>query len=194
MAANSVCVRFLRGPQPSGPDYGRSPRIAKSEARRTATEARSGAVLRVRARDIYSSDGRPAPARRRTCISAAAQFAQGSPRIVEGNRELFAPLHPNRPGVGAQRGLPVHRLQHSKCGSLYAFRSELDKWQAQRTVAGQAPASGSGTGRPSPRTCYEGGDRPSSRNAPLKEADFPGLGGSGRNELGVRPMEPKPRS
>src|ERR1041384_2309297 len=36
-------------------------------------------------------------------------------------------------------GLPVHRLQHSKFGSIYAFRSELDKWQAQRTVTGQAP-------------------------------------------------------
>src|ERR1051325_2323619 len=36
-------------------------------------------------------------------------------------------------------GLPVHRLQHSKAGSVYAFRSELDKWQAQRTATGQAP-------------------------------------------------------
>jgi Tol biopolymer transport system component len=35
-------------------------------------------------------------------------------------------------------GMPVHRLQHSKCGSVFAFRSELDKWQAQRTLTGKA--------------------------------------------------------
>lgn len=35
--------------------------------------------------------------------------------------------------------LPVHRLQHSKSGSVYAFRSELDKWRVQRTATGQAP-------------------------------------------------------
>ena len=35
-------------------------------------------------------------------------------------------------------GMPVYRLQHSKSGSVFAFRSELDKWQAHRTVTGQA--------------------------------------------------------
>jgi Tol biopolymer transport system component len=30
--------------------------------------------------------------------------------------------------------LPVHRLQHSKYGSVYAFRSELDSWRAQRSA------------------------------------------------------------
>jgi len=29
-------------------------------------------------------------------------------------------------------GLPVHRLQHDKLGSLYAFRSELDAWRKER--------------------------------------------------------------
>lgn len=38
-------------------------------------------------------------------------------------------------------GLPVHRLQHSKYGSVYAFRSELDEWRDQRTV----PADVAGT-------------------------------------------------
>lgn len=33
----------------------------------------------------------------------------------------------------AEEGLPVHRLQHEKLGSVYAFRSELDAWwQARR--------------------------------------------------------------
>jgi Tol biopolymer transport system component len=30
--------------------------------------------------------------------------------------------------------LPVYRLQHSRYGSVYAFRSELDAWRAQRTA------------------------------------------------------------
>jgi TolB-like protein/Flp pilus assembly protein TadD len=29
-------------------------------------------------------------------------------------------------------GLPVHRLQHDKLGSVYAYRSELDQWWASR--------------------------------------------------------------
>jgi adenylate cyclase len=28
----------------------------------------------------------------------------------------------------AEEGLPVHRLQHDKLGSVYAYRSELDRW------------------------------------------------------------------
>jgi TolB-like protein/Tfp pilus assembly protein PilF len=32
-------------------------------------------------------------------------------------------------------GLPVHRLQHDKLGSLYAFRSELDAWRKEREPA-----------------------------------------------------------
>src|SRR6266851_1593494 len=37
--------------------------------------------------------------------------------------------------------LPVHRLQHSKYGSVYAFRSELDAWRAQRTALAEAAAT-----------------------------------------------------
>jgi Tol biopolymer transport system component len=49
--------------------------------------------------------------------------------------------------------LPVHRLQHSKFGSVFAFRSELDKWQAQRTLTGEAP----GTPVPEPTGQAPGG-------------------------------------
>jgi TolB-like protein/Flp pilus assembly protein TadD len=36
-------------------------------------------------------------------------------------------------------GLPVHRLQHDKLGSVYAYRSELDAWwEARRTTLGSA--------------------------------------------------------
>ena len=31
-----------------------------------------------------------------------------------------------------QEGLPVHRLVHDKQGSVYAFRTELDGWWAER--------------------------------------------------------------
>jgi adenylate cyclase len=39
-----------------------------------------------------------------------------------------------------EEGLPVHRLQHDKLGSVYAFRSELDSWWASRgaTLPGEA--------------------------------------------------------
>src|SRR5882724_3954294 len=42
--------------------------------------------------------------------------------------------------------LPVRRLQHSKYGSVYALRSELDTWRARRT----APAATAGTVIPEP--------------------------------------------
>ncbi len=41
-----------------------------------------------------------------------------------------------------EEGLPIHRLQHDKLGSVYAFRAELDAWWASRgaTLASEAPA------------------------------------------------------
>ncbi|HLK22693.1 MAG TPA: hypothetical protein VKT81_27295 [Bryobacteraceae bacterium] len=40
-------------------------------------------------------------------------------------------------GWEKNEGLPVHRHQHSRQGSVYAFRAELDAWrQARKTVAG----------------------------------------------------------
>jgi TolB-like protein len=38
-----------------------------------------------------------------------------------------------------QEGLPVHRLQHNKLGSLYAFASELDAWRDAREVGPSNP-------------------------------------------------------
>jgi hypothetical protein len=35
--------------------------------------------------------------------------------------------------------LPVYRLRHSKSGSVYAFRSELDRWRVQRTAVAGLP-------------------------------------------------------
>jgi tetratricopeptide (TPR) repeat protein len=47
----------------------------------------------------------------------------------------------------ATEELPVHRLQHDKRGSVYAYARELDAWRASRRVvveetAGEAPARG----------------------------------------------------
>jgi Tol biopolymer transport system component len=35
-------------------------------------------------------------------------------------------------------GLPVHRLQHDKLGSIYAYRSELDAWRNRKSRSGGA--------------------------------------------------------
>ena len=40
-----------------------------------------------------------------------------------------------------EEGLPVHRLQHDRLGSVYAYRSELDRWWEARS-AREAPAPG----------------------------------------------------
>ena len=44
-------------------------------------------------------------------------------------------------GWEKNEGLPVHRLQHSRLGSVYAFRSELDAWREARKSAGQMEAA-----------------------------------------------------
>jgi adenylate cyclase len=40
-----------------------------------------------------------------------------------------------------EEGLPVHRLQHEKLGSAYAYKSELDGWFARRGAAIEATAA-----------------------------------------------------
>src|SRR5262245_26997594 len=44
-------------------------------------------------------------------------------------------------------GLPVHRHLHSKSGTVYAFKAELDAWWTQRgaQLGRQAPATESST-------------------------------------------------
>jgi TolB-like protein/Tfp pilus assembly protein PilF len=41
-----------------------------------------------------------------------------------------------------KEGLPVHRHQHEKLGSVYAFRDELTQWFNTRLPASSAPAAG----------------------------------------------------
>jgi len=37
-----------------------------------------------------------------------------------------------------REGLPVHRHVHDRAGSVYAYRSELDRWLRGRTLSGEA--------------------------------------------------------
>jgi tetratricopeptide (TPR) repeat protein len=39
-----------------------------------------------------------------------------------------------------REGLPVHRLQHGKLGSIYAYAMELDAWRDRQTLAGATDA------------------------------------------------------
>jgi TolB-like protein/Tfp pilus assembly protein PilF len=49
-----------------------------------------------------------------------------------------------------QEGLPVHRLQHSRLGTLYAYPSELDAWWAERRqLLDQEPQETDGDPAPS---------------------------------------------
>ena len=38
-----------------------------------------------------------------------------------------------------REGLPIHRLQHDKLGSVFAFRHEVDAWREARSRRGEPP-------------------------------------------------------
>jgi TolB-like protein/Tfp pilus assembly protein PilF len=70
----------------------------------------------------------------RSLKAAPARQAESGLRL-ESWKEIAAYL--NRGARTVQRweheaGLPVHRLQHDKLGSVYAYRAELDSWWARR--------------------------------------------------------------
>jgi hypothetical protein len=47
-----------------------------------------------------------------------------------------------------EEGLPVRRLQHDKLGSVYAFKSELDRWwSARETERAETPQPRPGPAR-----------------------------------------------
>jgi TolB-like protein/Tfp pilus assembly protein PilF len=45
-----------------------------------------------------------------------------------------------------EAGLPVHRLQHDRLGTVYAYRSELDRWWADRKAQEEEPAPDASVG------------------------------------------------
>ncbi len=80
----------------------------------------------------------------RKVVSFPAQNGAAPSDRLDSWKEIAAYL--NRGTRTVQRwerdeGLPVHRLQHDKLGSVYAFRSELDAWWAGRGAAPPADAA-----------------------------------------------------
>src|SRR5258708_13511662 len=45
-----------------------------------------------------------------------------------------------------KEGLPVHRHQHDKLGSVYAFRADLETWFTTRQQSGESAAGEARTG------------------------------------------------
>jgi TolB-like protein/Flp pilus assembly protein TadD len=73
-------------------------------------------------------------------VVASQQRPPASERL-DSWKEIAAYLHKGARTVQRwerEAGLPVHRLQHDKLGSVYAYRSELDAWWAAR--GGEADA------------------------------------------------------
>ena len=66
-------------------------------------------------------------------------------------KEIAAYLHRGARTVQRwerEEGLPVHRLQHDKLGSVYAYGSELDAWwESRRAGLENAPAGAGALGR-----------------------------------------------
>src|ERR1700758_1697432 len=86
-------------------------------------------------------------------MKAAREPAQAQPTAEPANhrfdswKEIAAYL--NREVRTVQRwekaeSLPIHRLQHDKRGSVFAFRSELDDWMVARERRG---LDGNGSGQ-----------------------------------------------
>src|SRR5437667_8820683 len=83
---------------------------------------------------------------------------QGSPppgaaqagRHLDSWGEIAAHLHRSISTVQRwekQEGLPVHRIAHSKLGSIYAISSELDAWYEARSDAVPGPVHAAADGR-----------------------------------------------
>src|SRR5260370_38451823 len=68
-----------------------------------------------------------------TSAPGAGADAQG--RRLESWKEIAAYLGRDVTTVRRwekREGLPVHRLQHSRLGSVYAYTAELDAWRLER--------------------------------------------------------------
>src|SRR6187200_436786 len=105
----------------------------------------SFAVLRRRARIAL-----PDPRRSRSTRRAMGESFPGAPSPTKAPedrldswKEIAAYL--NRDVTTVQRwekreGMPVHRHQHDRMGSVYASRAELDAWTRSRNLSPVAPA------------------------------------------------------
>ena len=67
-----------------------------------------------------------------------------------------------------REGLPVHRQQHDKLGSVYAFRHEIDAWRTARSQRLEEPASGAAS--TSDAVTSSEADIPSDASVPIDPA------------------------
>src|SRR6187431_1613808 len=77
-----------------------------------------------------------------------------SPDRLESWKEIAAYLNRSERTVRRweeREGLPVHRLQHDKRGSVYAYARELDAWRESRRPLVNAESSDAPTAGPSSR-------------------------------------------
>jgi TolB-like protein/Tfp pilus assembly protein PilF len=56
-----------------------------------------------------------------------------------------------------REGLPIHRQQHDKLGSVYAFREEIDAWRASRSAPLEEPLADAASGPEAPPGSEPGG-------------------------------------
>src|SRR5258708_2682670 len=86
-------------------------------------------------------------------VASPRPIADAKGRRLESWKEIAACLGRDITTVRRwekREGLPVHRLHHSRLGSVYAYTAELDAWRneraaippASRTEANQAPKTG----------------------------------------------------
>jgi TolB-like protein/Tfp pilus assembly protein PilF len=82
--------------------------------------------------------------------SKQSSHAAQTPERLDSWKEIASYL--NRGARTVQRwereaGLPIHRLQHEKLGSVYAYRRELDAWWKSRgaQLESEAPSEAAGT-------------------------------------------------
>jgi len=77
--------------------------------------------------------------------SSPRSIAEAQGRRLESWKEVAAYLGRDVTTVRRwekREGLPVHRLHHSRLGSVYAYTSELDEWRNERATG--APTGGVG--------------------------------------------------
>jgi TolB-like protein/Tfp pilus assembly protein PilF len=78
-----------------------------------------------------------------------------------------------------REGLPVHRQQHDKLGSVFAFKHELDAWRDARTRRGESPT-------PTPEATAEPALRePAGAPAPIQDQTPRHAVGAGRRLAGL---------
>src|SRR6187401_1810050 len=129
--------------------------------KRQWAECRTNPQVAVECRPLPSRGGTLQFAPRRTEPAMARPFDDASPPTEpEGRLDSWKEIatYLNRDVTTVQRwekreAMPVHRHQHDRMGSVYAFRTELDAWVRSRNLrsAQETPPAAPAIPEPSPR-------------------------------------------